>query len=198
MRAVRLPSSRRGGLTLIEVCLVLALLVVIAAFATPIIEGTISHAALTSGGDLMRGAWARARLDAMQTGQIHAFRYEPNGSRFQVVPFEKLSLPESNDLAPDDKDAVHKPSDMLRLGRSRLPDVVTFTAGNTQTSSKLSAFMGNSGEGPWSQPILFNPDGTTSDATVVLTNDNEQSLRITLRGLTGIASASEVDIEGSL
>jgi hypothetical protein len=47
----------------------------------------------------------------------------------------------------------------------------------------------------WSPPILFKPDGTTSDASVVLQNDRGETIRVTLRGLTGIASASEVGSE---
>ena len=47
----------------------------------------------------------------------------------------------------------------------------------------------------WSPPILFNPDGTTSDASLVLQNDKGQTIRVTLRGLTGIADASDVGRE---
>ena len=39
-------------------------------------------------GDLLRGAWARGRLAAMQSGQTYVFRFEPNGSRFQFVTLD--------------------------------------------------------------------------------------------------------------
>ena len=42
----------------------------------------------------------------------------------------------------------------------------------------------------WSTPILFFPDGTASQATVVLQNDRSQYVRLTIRGLTGVARAS--------
>ena len=43
----------------------------------------------------------------------------------------------------------------------------------------------------WSPPVLFYSDGTTSDADVVLVNERNTAIRISLRGLTGIASVSD-------
>jgi hypothetical protein len=191
------PRLPHRGLTLVEVCLVLALLVVIGALAAPLMEGALSHAALRSAGDLVRGAWAEARLAAMQSGRSYVFRFEPNGSRFQVLRMERLGLPEYEAIAADDPDEEHKAVDILRLSKNRLPDGVTFTAGDMTTSSQVAAMMGPTDGGPWSGPVLFHPDGTTSDATVVLSNDQEQSLRVTLRGLTGISTATDVGVETS-
>jgi hypothetical protein len=55
------------------------------------------------------------------------------------------------------------------------------------------ATLPDGAEGAWSQPILFHPDGTTSDATLVLTNEEQVSIRVTLRGLTGISQTVDVD-----
>jgi hypothetical protein len=44
---------------------------------------------------------------------------------------------------------------------------------------------------------LFNPDGTTSDASILLQNDTGQTIRVTLRGLTGVADASDVGQEAA-
>jgi Tfp pilus assembly protein FimT len=184
----------RGGLTLVEVCLVLALLVVFGALAAPVMEGAISRAALKGAGDRLRGAWAKSRLAAMQSGQTVVFRFEPNGSRYQAVYLNQLDLPETNEFTTANSKKVDEPADMLRLAGNQLPEDVTFTAGDMQASSQVNALFGQT-EGPWSGPILFHPDGTTSDASVVLTNDREQSIRVTLRGLTGIANATEVGDE---
>jgi hypothetical protein len=197
MGEVRSRLALRSGLTLVEVCLVLALLVVIAALAAPLMEGAISHAALHGGGDLVRSAWAKARLAAMENGQIYVFRFEPNGSRYQVITFERLALPESNALAAENPDAVPEPADLLRLRQARLPEGVTFHAGDVASSSQVEAVVGDLSGGPWSQPILFNADGTTSDASLVLTNDREQSLRLTLRGLTGTATIGDAELEAT-
>jgi hypothetical protein len=192
------PRLQHRGLTLVEVCLVLALLVVIGALAAPLMEGALSQAALRSSGDLLRGAWAEARLAAMQSGSSYVFRFEPNGSRFQILRLERLGLPEFEALAAEDSEKEHNPVDILRLSTNRLPEGVIFTAGDMTSSSQVAAMVGPSNDGPWSGPVLFHPDGTTSDATVVLTNDQEQSLRVTLRGLTGISTAGDVEMEGTL
>ena len=60
---------RHHGLTLVEVILVLALLVVIAAVSTPLLEGSFTRAGLQGGGDLLRAAWGKARLAAMESGE---------------------------------------------------------------------------------------------------------------------------------
>jgi len=52
-------------------------------------------------------------------------------------------------------------------------------------------------EGGWSQPIMFYPDGTTSDASVLVANSSDETIRVTLRGLTGISRASQVGHEES-
>jgi len=180
-------------LTLVEICLVLALLVVIGSFAIPLMDGGLARAALVGGGDLLRGAWAKARLTAMQSGQTHAFRFEPAGSRFQIVELGQLGLPEASE-APGEI-AAAAPADMLRLPKNRLPDGVTFVSGDVANSNQVLATMPAAAEGPWSAPILFHPDGTTSDASLLLTNGRQATIRVTLRGLTGISNMTEIGSE---
>jgi Tfp pilus assembly protein FimT len=197
MRRAASPSRREAGLTLVEVCLVLAILVAIAAITAPAMQGTFSRTALTGGGAIVREAFAKGRLTAVQTGKTQVFRFEPKGARFQLVELDSLALPENSDLPPEDKDADHSPSDMLRLSLNRLPDKVIFAAGDASASNQVAALFGSAKENVWSQPVLFNPDGTTSDASVLLQNDRGQTIRVTLRGLTGIASASDVGREAA-
>lgn len=189
------PVARHNGLTLVEVILVLSLLVVVAAVSVPYLNGSFSRAHLSSASDLVRGAWSGARLSAMQSGRAFVFRFEPKGSRFQIVALSQLDMPESNQLPPDDPDAQHSAADILRLSKNRLPDNVIFAAGDVATSAQVMATLGSSKDQSWSDPILFNPDGTTSDASLVLQNDQGLTIRVTLRALTGIASASDVGNE---
>ena len=104
-------------------------------------------------------------------------------------------MPESEGLPEDDSDDEHSAHDILRLSLSRLPDNVIFAAGDVATSAQAMAMLGSAKDGAWSEPIMFNPDGTTSDASLLLQNDQGHTIRVTLRGLTGIASASEVGNE---
>ncbi|MEX2309553.1 MAG: hypothetical protein WD738_18270 [Pirellulales bacterium] len=186
--------STRCGLTLVEVILVLTLLVVIAAVSAPLLEGTFSRAGLHSAADLLRGAWAKGRVAAMQSGQTYAFRFEPNGSRFQIVALNALGLPEVSELQPDIEGA-RQAVDLLRLPQTRLPDGVIFAGGDVSTSARLLATLPEIGEGPWSAAILFHPDGTTSDASVLLSNAGQTTVRVTLRGLTGISNTTDIASE---
>jgi prepilin-type N-terminal cleavage/methylation domain-containing protein len=191
----RRPLKR--GLTLVEVILVLTLLVVIGAVSAPLLHGSFSRAGLHAAGDLVRSAWSKARLAAMQTGQAHAFRFEPGGSRFQIVAQNQLALPEISQLEPDSPDAAYDAVDILRISRNRLPDGVVFAAGDVVGSNQLLATMPLTTESPWSTPIWFQPDGTTSDASVLLTNDRLAAIRLTLRGLTGISNVADVATQAS-
>jgi len=175
--------------------LVLALLVVVGAMTMPALEGTISRTALTGGASIVRGGMAKARLQAMQSGQTQVFRVEPKGSRYQIIAFADLSLPESDALPTDDPDAEHSGYDRLRRPENRLPDGVRFVACDVAASAQAAAMLGDSKGNAWSDPILFNPDGTTSDASVLLQNDQGMTVRVILRGLTGIANAGNVGKE---
>src|SRR3954447_5295842 len=190
-----LRPPRRRGMTLIEICLVLALLVVIASFAIPLLGGAIERRSLMSGAGLLQAGWTRARLAAMQSGQTYVVRCQPKGSQFQVLSLDQLVMPESQELPPEDPDAEQTPYDILRFFKTRLPSGVIFGRADVANSNQLTATVGAAGDGPWSAPIVFRPDGTTSDASVLLVNEPGHTIRVTLRGLTGTSIAGEVGKE---
>jgi hypothetical protein len=47
----------------------------------------------------------------------------------------------------------------------------------------------------WAGPVVFYPDGTSTDATVLLMNENQNTVRVTLRGMTGTIMLGEVGKE---
>lgn len=189
------PVARHNGLTLVELILVLTLLVILGAVSVPLLGGSFSRAGLQSASDLLRGAWSRGRLAAMQTGQTYVFRFEPRGGRYQILALDQLGMPESEELPAENPDAEHSAEDILRLSLNRLPDGVIFARGDVADSNDVTATMGSTSGGPWSAPVLFRPDGTTNDASVLLKNEHDQTIRVTLRGMTGISNASDVGME---
>jgi hypothetical protein len=75
-----------------------------------------------------------------------------------------------------------------------LPTPIIFQGGQTAVEDRVRGerrvdSLQSTGE-TWSTPILFFPDGSSSTATVVLEDDAPRYLRLTLRGLTGVARAS--------
>jgi len=190
----------RPALTLFEVLLVLALMVVIGAVAMPLVSNSLAWARLENSGELVRAAWGKARLAAMQAGEPYVFRYEPKGSRYQIVLLSAITAEDADDvnsLPPlDEDDAEYAEADMLRLQKSRLATDIVFADGNVAAVPQLAGAAAAI-QGGWSQPIVFYPDGTTSDAVVLIANASDESIRVTLRGLTGISRASEVGSEGA-
>jgi prepilin-type N-terminal cleavage/methylation domain-containing protein len=193
--ASRRPLARPGGFTLVEVILVLSLLVIVASVSMPYLNKSFSRAHLNAATDILRDALNRGRLTAMQSGEVQAFRCEPKGARFQLLALDKLSLPESSVPPPDNTDGEHSENDILRLAPPRLPDNVVFADAEVAASNQVGAMLGKSKDDSWSMPILFNPDGTTSDASILLQNDLGQTIRVTLRGMTGLVSSGEVGSE---
>lgn len=191
------------GLTLFEILLVLALLVVIAGVMMPALSNSLSRARLGSGGEMVRAAWGQARLAAMQAGEPYVFRFEEGGSRYQIARLAALNTEnadELNMLPPlSDEDEEYSEADMLRLAKSRLPTDIVFLQGQVAAVPQMAGRAATgpmlAAEGGWSQPIMFYPDGTTSDATVLVANADGETLRITLRGLTGISRAGEIGRE---
>lgn len=191
----RAAARQSRGLTLIEMCLVLALLVVIAAVATPLLEGSFSRANLQSAADLLTAAWSRARLAAMESGVTHVFRFEPKGTRFQIITLNDLGMLESETPDIDDANSEYGIDEMMRSPQNRLPEGVAFAAAEIAASSQVAATYGETTGTNWSSPILFHADGTTSDATVLLANGDGQTVRLTQRGLTGITQVSDLGHE---
>lgn len=75
-----------------------------------------------------------------------------------------------------------------------LPNPIKFQGGQTAVDDRVRGerrvdSLQSTGES-WSTPILFFPDGSSSTATIVLQDDAPRYLRLTLRGLTGVARAS--------
>jgi len=74
---------------------------------------------------------------------------------------------------------------------------MTFVGGETTLDSRAAMISAESttmlsAEAGWSQPILFYPDGTTSDARLTVANEQGRYIDVTLRGLTGVVKVSDV------
>ncbi len=89
-------------------------------------------------------------------------------------------------------------------GTRRLPDGVLFIHGASTDDPRTRAVEVNLDEPlvaqrgldematMWSRPILFYTDGTSSEAEVLLKNRRNYFVRVELRGITGIARASDL------
>ena len=184
--------TRRRAVTLVEVLLVLVVLALIAATAWPSLERSFADQRLRDAADLVRAEWAGARAEAMRSGIAQQFHYTPQEQTFWVQPCE--DVPGSTGVnAPTDAEAG---SD-----HSILPDEIYFHEGEVQEDRSASADqVSQSGEvdpsmiedGEPGAPIIFYPNAECSSARIVLRNEYDRGITVTIRGLTGMSDTHEI------
>lgn len=198
-------GSGTRGFTLLELLLVLVLIVVLYSLSMPALKRPLATQRLKKAADLVRSEWAMTRVSAMRTGQIHVFQFQPASGQCRVTPWLAYEdAVEANDAT------VYGPGDGVGLAPSRairdqlvqLPEGITVVSSETGDirstiiSQDLSGL--NDQDTDWSSPIFFYPDGTTSDARLVLANPYDNRITVRLRGLTGMASYNAADSEEEL
>jgi prepilin-type N-terminal cleavage/methylation domain-containing protein len=184
-RGTTASAARRQAFTLIEVLLTLGVLVILASFAWPVLGRLAESERLSKAADRVRARWVGARASAIESGLLIAFRYAPGGNRFRVECVQDGS-----------SDGESKPACLTRLPLEQtLPDGVRFAAeqgpeAGDEGFSEPAAEERTAADPGWSQPILFFPDGTCSNAQLELRNERDWSVQLSLRGMTGVASVS--------
>jgi prepilin-type N-terminal cleavage/methylation domain-containing protein len=193
----------RRGFTLLEMLLVLAILVVVAALAAPALRGAIQSARLRAAGDTIRTEWTRAHVKAMKTGRIQVFRYELGGMKYSIQPWiAGDDALEGSAQSASGFAVADQTQDTANVGAgNELPEGTMFVGGDAVMESRSlaieqTAMEATQFESEWSRPILFYPDGSTSDAFVVIANENKVGVKVMLRGMTGTSTVGEImDLE---
>jgi len=197
--------SRPAAYTLIELLIVLGLIVLIFSIGFPSVHRMFVHGELKAGARQLQGELYRTRLEAMKSGKPYVFRFEVGTSNFEIVPkaiFDNLQQEQTglgatalgsemfdgggNDSVFDDSFAADQspPSEMV---------IATSSGDIYRKALNGNVVFGPSASGTalgWSMPILFYPNGRTSQTSFVLLTTGGYSFRqeLNLRGLTGTAS----------
>ena len=205
-------AANAGGMTLVEILVVLALLVVIGGLVVPVFEGSIASVRLRRAGDQVITGWSRARAEAIESGTPYQFRFTPDTGKFVTEPWTGLlgsegssstgtgnagststSTTTTNNSTSSTTTSAETSSSVTNTA---LPDEIIFQSGELAVedfqSGERSVASLQEAQASLSAPILFFPDGTASEASILLTNGKKQFVRVTLRGLTGVGRASEV------
>ncbi|MGE5192520.1 MAG: Tfp pilus assembly protein FimT/FimU [Deltaproteobacteria bacterium] len=80
------PCRSRGGFTLFELLIILAVLVTVVAVSWPALEQFHLQYQLRQGGALVQARMAGARVHAVDTGVDYQFRFEPGGPAVHRAP----------------------------------------------------------------------------------------------------------------
>jgi len=191
-------TRRRAGLTLVEVMLVLALVVFMAAIIWPALERPMAAQRLREAGDQVRGVWVRTRVRAMSTGQTYLFRCAAGSSQY-VVEAQAGLEPATRGVATADAMAAPLTLDSSTVSayaeEGTLPEGIVFYSGDAAVEAAAEArpYDANLADQMWSEPILFFPDGTTSTAALQLRNEYDRTIQLSLRGLTGTVTVGEIE-----
>jgi prepilin-type N-terminal cleavage/methylation domain-containing protein len=180
LRLARRSGAARRGLTLIEMLLVLALIVVLASFCWPAIHRAFSSQRLKKSADIVRAELCKSRVKAMSNDRVVLFRYEMGGSRYRIDQLnDTTSFENALDGATPDAETLRNnamPVDSLYksqegasinddyrpgAGEHELPKGIIFRAGEIANDSRAMTAGSNSDVGQVSN-LSGAPDMTTN------------------------------------
>jgi prepilin-type N-terminal cleavage/methylation domain-containing protein len=194
-------GRHRRGFTLSEMLVVLGILVTVTALAQPALRGALGDNRLRSAAKLVRVELAKARLRAMQSGIAQHFRYQLGKNRFQIVPAVAVEAAERDRPGRQSSRDEVRPATRVRqpiaagarkdgtveeLPSQELPDGICF---EQAAGDLLTAPVG--AEEGWSVPIVFYPNGRTENAHIRIKGERNAVVDVSLRGLTGVATAGK-------
>jgi prepilin-type N-terminal cleavage/methylation domain-containing protein len=193
-RRACVARARQAGYTLMELCIVAALILVLAAITLPSLTGMLVDARVNAGGDMIRGRLADARSMAMELGRPVRFGFIPGTGKFQIAPDDSSAWDTTTDSDPIEQDD---------LVRGELPEGVVFATDMNASNDSGTPSPGSNWEfggvllpeGGGRGPI--NPDGTTNDnVTFYFGKAGLSPLAVRLSGLTGTARVFDPTADG--
>jgi Tfp pilus assembly protein FimT len=198
---------------LIEMLVVLAILAGLAAFSWPSVRTMIRKNDLRAAAKQLRSVWAKARLDAIEFGQVQRFRFQPGSGVYEIRGLADPGASDDSSASTQSTQVGSQRSSQVGSrslassggngaahdeGVESMPSGIEFAQPASQDDAILTrGEMTTVSDGTWSEPVLFFPNGRTSNATVRLRGQNKSSIEVVLRGLTGSVAIGEIAVENN-
>jgi prepilin-type N-terminal cleavage/methylation domain-containing protein len=187
-----LHIGRRGGFTLLELLLVLAVLVIVAAISWPALESWFQGHHLQQGVDTVREHWIRARTLAMEEGRPYRFGCVFNSGVYRLAPDYYENWPEFEAVAAGPQESsLNQPEGTII--EDQLPEGVIF-----HDWEGLQPGIGLNSSAWSNECIVFWPDGTArlvgadglerTETMIVLRDGSGHMRGLHLRAITGVVS----------
>jgi prepilin-type N-terminal cleavage/methylation domain-containing protein len=186
--------SRRLGFTLLELVLVMAILVILAAIGAPSLLSMRPYYRIQGGTDSLKAAFANARAYAMDTGQPYRLAIIPGKGNFRIAPDSSDFWSGSAPQTADDGTPLQVLEDAVPEGVVLLLDDNADIGDDDDQQTVLSS----EGLSPdqWKTVAVLLPDGTArEDARVTLRTPGARPRTVFLRSLTGIVSVEGIQAE---
>jgi len=181
----RARPDQRDGYTLLEMLIVLAILAVLASASYPALRGSLEKSRLYEGAKQVRIELARARVASIESGSPRQFRFEEGGSGFELS--RCLPADDSMQWAWDEEQSAAMTEEFT------LPEGITFAPLESPEETPPGPVQdGTPIAGQWSTPILFFPNGRSSNVRIRLQASRGWFVDLTLRGITGTAKVGKV------
>jgi len=181
-----MKKNRRRGASLLELMVVMAIIVVVAALAFPSLRAMSGSFKLNGGTDSVRSAWANARARAIEEGRPYRFAVEPSGTAFRVAPDDQSYWDGSGGGSSND------PNGRGYVLEKSLPSGVRMTVNGDAALPDESAGADSMEEKPvpqgaqWTPAIVFLPDGTArEDVKVSFRVRGCKPVALVVRAMTG-------------
>lgn len=207
---LRRKSNCRTAFTLLELLIVLGIIVILLGMGFPVLQRMYARNQLKATTQELQGELLRTRLQAMKSGKAYVFRYRFGSSVYEIIPkeiFDQLEKDKSGlgavsvgsalletDHFSDDYGSDNPISETVETDvLTSTDEIISINIYEKVLPHRIIFGNANNTSGYWSSPILFYPNGRTSQASIILKMNSRYSYQeeLTLRGLTGTARITD-------
>ena len=173
-----------------EMMLVLAVLALALAIIYPSVTRLFHDQRMLRAVEQIQGRLATARNRAVSDQINYQFRFEPNGRRFVVLP--------EPEIAEEEDEAAQEAAALQYQYSGQLMDSLQFDPGDWGASNVPGDMFQALPDAdqlagvPWSQPMLFYPDGTSTGGEIAVFDDRGNEVVFSIRPVTGGVTVSPV------
>jgi len=188
-------SYGRPAFTLLELLLVLGVLVTVASLSWPRMMRVVQENALKQNVETVRRELANTRILAIESGLTYQFRFEPTAQAFVILPFDRPEAVATNDNSSPTSNGKTAPK--LKTIEGHISSNCHFKPATDTTDQSIGgqrlddlwlALLKHGAlysQTVWSPPILFRPNGESNDSQLVIRDQAGNTIKLTVRGLTG-------------